>query len=178
MKRSKFTALILALTLCLSLAVPTFADASEIGTAGGTGTSTVTLSAVARTFSVTVPTTLAISVAADGTVTCATEARIVNNSHGQVEVTGVAIAGQNGWTVVDYASDLSGVAVNTKQLALKLNEKLAVSQAGQIAGTFGVINGGASSAAITYAANIPAQSEAVSATAASITFTIGWHTAG
>ena len=178
MKRSKFVTLMLVLTLCLSLAVPTFADASEIGTAGGTGTSTVTLSAAASTFSVTVPTTLAISVAADGTVTCATEARIVNNSHGQVEVTGVAIAGQNGWTVVDYTGDLSGVAVNTKRLALKLNDKLAVSQVGQIAGTFGVIDGGASSAAITYAANIPAQSEAVSATAASITFTIGWHTAG
>ena len=175
MKRSRKMAsllLVLVLCLCLSLTVPAYADANQISTAGSGGVSTVTLSVAASTFSVTVPTDLAVSVAADGTVTCATTAKIVNNGKGPVRVTAVNVAGVNGWTAVDYQSSFAGEQVNTKKIGLKLND---TALSGDLAAAFAVIDGG-SEQSFTYAANIPAQSEAVSTTVANVTFTVGWYT--
>ena len=169
----KLPRLFLALALSLSLAVPALADSNEIRSAGSGGTSTVTLSVAPSTFNVTVPTDLAISVAADGAVTCASTAKIVNNGKGPVQVKAVSVTGVNGWTAVDYQSSFAGEKVNAKKIGLKLNDTVL---SGDVAGTFAVINGG-SEQSFTYAANIPAQSEAVSTTVANITFTIGWYTA-
>ena len=73
---------------------------------GGTGTSSVTLSSTAdgsiggdpaaTKMSVTVPTVLPIAVGTDGTVSTATDAKIVNNSFGAVKVNSVSIEAAQG----------------------------------------------------------------------------------
>ena len=85
----KIISLILAICMIASLAISASA-ANTVDASGGTGTSTVTLSSTAdgsiggdpaaTKMSVTVPTVLPIAVGTDGTVSTATDAKIVNNS--------------------------------------------------------------------------------------------------
>ena len=89
----------LSMALCLSMAVTSFATDPEITSSGASASSAVTLTVAAANFSVTVPTSLPVSVAADGTVTVAgTNPKIVNSGTGPVSVTGVAFAGRNDGT--------------------------------------------------------------------------------
>ena len=170
--------LVLTGLLGLSMVAPACASGNEITTSGSGATSAVTLNVEASSFSVTVPTSLPVTVSADGSVTVATDAKIVNNSAGQVKVSNVEVSGKNGWTVIDYTNDLTSTAVNTRQIALSINGKTAVTEQSAMAGTFSVINGG-SEQSFTYNANIPAQSSAITAgtEVASVIFTIGWNIA-
>jgi hypothetical protein len=141
----------------------------------GQNTVPVTLTATAATFSVTVPTSLPVSLSADGTVTTATNCKITNNSTGQIKVSAVAINDANSWTKVAFSTDFNAIKVNTKQYALKINEKESTSD---ILGTFSAIDGGGASTSITYDAKVVAPSSAISnATIANVVFTIGWNTA-
>ena len=91
----KIVSLVLAVCLMASLAIGASA-ANTVDASGGTGTSSVTLSSTAdgslggdpaaTKMSVTVPTVLPIAVGTDGTVSTATDAKIVNNSFGAVKV--------------------------------------------------------------------------------------------
>ncbi len=91
----KIISLVLAICMLASLAISASA-ANTVDTSGGTGTSSVTLSSTAdgsiggdpaaTKMSVTVPTVLPIAVGTDGTVSTATDAKIVNNSFGAVKV--------------------------------------------------------------------------------------------
>ena len=141
---------IIALALALVMAVSTLgvsALAADIETAGGTGSVPVTLTVPeggGATFSVTVPTVLAISVNADSTTTCATTAKIVNNSTGSVKVSGIAVAGQNGWETVDFDSMIvANEKINAKRVALQINaEKTTGADAISFAGAnWAAING-------------------------------------
>ena len=167
----------LSMALCLSMAVTSFATDPEITSSGASASSAVTLTVAAANFSVTVPTSLPVSVAADGTVTVAgTNPKIVNSGTGPVSVTGVAFAGRNDWTVTDYTADMSSEAVNGKKIALSINGKKAVSELSDIIASFSDIDGG-DEQEFTYAANIPTQSTAIDATeVAAVTFTVGWST--
>ena len=167
----------LVFVLCLMAVFSSFAVDPVITTAGSSASSTVTLTVAAAAFSVTVPTSLPVNVAADGTVTVsATNPKLRNNSAGPVRVTDIAINGNNGWSVIDYTADLSAVAVNTKQLALSINGKKAVSEKSAMLASFTAIETSGEQE-FTYAANIPAQSAAISGVeVASVTFTIGWDT--
>ena len=100
MKNFKKTiSLILAICMLASLAISASA-ANTVDASGGTGTSSVTLSSTAdgsiggdpaaTKMSVTVPTVLPIAVGTDGTVSTATDAKIVNNSFGAVKVNSVS----------------------------------------------------------------------------------------
>ena len=85
----KIISLVLAICMLASLAISASA-ANTVDASGGTGTSSVTLSSTAdgsiggdpaaTKMSVTVPTVLPIAVGTDGTVSTATDAKIVNNS--------------------------------------------------------------------------------------------------
>ncbi len=107
----KIISLVLAICMLASLAISASA-ANTVDASGGTGTSSVTLSSTAdgsiggdpasTKMSVTVPTVLPIAVGTDGTVSTATDAKIVNNSFGAVKaedakienyVTGKALSG-------------------------------------------------------------------------------------
>ena len=52
--------------------------------------------------SVTVPTVLPIAVGTDGTVSTATDAKIVNNSFGAVKVNSVSIEAAQGWSLAAF----------------------------------------------------------------------------
>ena len=92
----KIISLVLAICMLASLAISASA-ANTVDASGGTGTSSLLrLSSTAdgsiggdpaaTKMSVTVPTVLPIAVGTDGTVSTATDAKIVNNSFGAVKV--------------------------------------------------------------------------------------------
>ena len=107
---NRILALCMALVMCFSLTA--FASAAEITADGGSATSNVTLSSTAdgslngdsaaTAMSVTVPTVLPIAVGTDGTVTTATDAKIVNNSFGAVKVDSVTIDAARNWYLTTF----------------------------------------------------------------------------
>ena len=174
---------IIALALALVMAVSTLgvsALAADIETAGGTGSVPVTLTVPeggGATFSVTVPTVLAISVNADSTTTCATTAKIVNNSTGSVKVSGIAVAGQNGWETVDFDSMIvANERINAKRVALQINaEKTTGADDISFAGAnWAAINGLGGELAISYDAKVAPQiAECADQEIVHVVFTIG-----
>lgn len=62
----------------------------------------ITVAREAATFSVTVPTSLPVAVAADGTVTVADNATIENNGSGAVCVTGVSLEPSENWLLAPF----------------------------------------------------------------------------
>ena len=145
-----------------------FAD-STLQTAVGaanepyTPTADITLYAsFLRVFQVTVPATLPVSVAADGTVSIANDARITNNSSDAVKVTGVSIQNisGSGWTYQETL-DLTTIPVNAKVFSLSVTPPGEIAQGEQ--------------KAVSYRAVIPTQSEAVNtASIAQVIFTVDW----
>ena len=128
----KIVSLILAVCMIASLAISASA-ANTVDASGGTGTSSVTLSSTAdgsiggdpaaTKMSVTVPTVLPIAVGTDGTVSTATDAKIVNNSFGAVKVNSVSIEAAQGWSLAaraaeatqDHVKDISGARKGQQQ---------------------------------------------------------------
>lgn len=134
MKTKKILSLVLAGVMALALAAPAFADtavnALDDATNPGQGTTTVTLTAAANTtFSVTVPTSIPLTVNADGTATVGA-LTIVNKSTGPVQVSGIAITaktdnedGKN-WTTMPYDisdTDLAKENVNANRFGLQFS---------------------------------------------------------
>lgn len=178
----KLASFLMAVTCVATLAAPAFA--ADISTAGGTGSADVPLTVEAPTFSVTVPMALPITVDAEGKVTTATDVAIENKSHGMVQVSNVTVTGANSWALVDFETNMGAVAVNSKKLALKLNNDTT-----GIDGVFGFTaanwptiaakndSDDTDKLAITYDAKVPAQSTAISdTTVANVVFTVGWAT--
>lgn len=117
----KLMSLALALVLSLALAAP--AAAADVGTSGSTGAVPVTISAEATTFSVTVPTSIPLNVNASAAVTCADNLKIINNSAGPVEVTGISVQ-NSAWSIVSFnggnRSSLASEKVNSNKLGIAL----------------------------------------------------------
>lgn len=175
----------MACAMMLALAVPTFAAGTSIDAPGGTGTTPVVLTAEATTFNVTVPTNLPITVAADGKVSVAENAKITNNSFGAVKVTSMTIEGQNTWATVDYDStEMTEQKVDSKLVAMQINnDKTTGSDTisftpGNFPKLDGKNDGDTDELKVTYNAKVPAQSERIeSETVANVIFTVGWDTA-
>ena len=100
--------------------------ANTVDASGGTGTSSVTLSSstadgsiggdpAATKMSVTVPTVLPIAVGTDGTVSTATDAKIVNNSFGAVKVNSVSIEAAQGWSLAAFGDKATLAHEKVKQ---------------------------------------------------------------
>lgn len=187
----KKTPMFLSMALAASLmSVP--AMAADIGTANGTGETPVTITAEATTFNVTVPTSIPLTVKADGTVGVPTGLKIVNNSAGKVKVT--AVTAENGtWTLADYnggkRDKLASEKVNAKKLGLSLSAGNAAVTTGEngalskVDSTKWVMDGkdsGKNELPITVGAIATAVSEAKTFAdadaAAKVIFTIGWDT--
>ena len=197
----KIISLILAICLMASLATGASA-ANTVDASGGTGTSSVTLSSTtdgslrgdpaATKMSVTVPTVLPIAVGTDGTVSTATDAKIVNNSFGAVKVNSVSIEAAQGWSLAAFGSKdtLAHEKVNSNKFGFQIalgdgaaqltDNKNASKQTlltDAIEGCFmsGVGDQAANSIGITYDAIVTPVSEAVTNTAiASVLFIIAW----
>ena len=106
--------LIVAIAACVSLSSPAAA-----GDVTGLASRVSLTSAEAAPFSVTVPAVLPVALAADGTVVCATDAKIVNHSGAPVVVSSIEINGLDGWDVLDY--DGFAAARGDKALSMRVN---------------------------------------------------------
>ena len=74
-----------------------------------------------QAFSVTAPVTMPLAVDQNGGVHAAENLIIRNNSTGAVEVTGVTISTDNGWTLVPYATNMAREKVDTRLIGFSLN---------------------------------------------------------
>jgi hypothetical protein len=175
----KFLSGILAVTLVASLTVPAFAiQLSEAGEA----TVPVELTVTAATFSVTVPTALPVTVDATGVVTTATDAKIVNNSHGAVRVTNMVISGVDDWEIVNYDSaNMSAEKANSHKVAIQINgdKTTADDTITFTESNFPKLDGANATDSdeleIVYDAKLPAQTTQISGSAiANVVFTVGW----
>ena len=202
MKNFKKTiSLILAICMIASLAISASA-ANTVDASGGTGTSSVTLSSTAdgsiggdpaaTKMSVTVPTVLPIAVGTDGTVSTATDAKIINNSYGAVKVANISIEAAQGWNLTAFGdkATLAKEKVDSNkfgfQIALGSGEKKLTDNKNAskqtlldvaVEGCFmsGVGDTSANTVAITYDAIVTPVSEAVTnAAIASVLFIIAW----
>lgn len=147
----------------------------------GSASVPVNVTREAATFSVIVPTTLPISVDANGNVTTATDAAINNNSSAPVAVTKVELTSQSNWTLAAYSRDILNLPVDTRQFGLQMNigdKTVATSNSGTSDVLSDSLNARivkGQNCAVTYNALFPAQTTAVSDTQiANVVFTVGW----
>ena len=204
MKNFKKTiSLILAICMIASLAISASA-ANTVDASGGTGTSSVTLSSTAdgsldgdpaaTKMSVSVPTVLPVAVGTDGTVSTATDAKIVNNSFGAVKVDSVSIEAAQGWSLAAFGdkASLAHEKVNSNKFGFQLaigggaaaatDGKNASKQTlldAAVEGCYmsGVGDQTANSIGIAYDAIVTPVSEAVTnVSIASVLFIIAWDT--
>ena len=200
----KIISLVLAICMIASLAISASA-ANTVDTSGGTGTSSVTLSSTAdgsldgdpaaTKMSVSVPTVLPVAVGTDGTVSTASDAKIVNNSFGAVKVDSVSIEAAQGWSLAAFGdkASLAHEKVNSNKFGFQLaigggaaaatDGKNASKQTlldSAIDGCYmsGVGDQTANSIGIAYDAIVTPVSEAVTnVSIASVLFIIAWDTA-
>lgn len=147
----------------------------------GSASVPVNVTREAATFSVVVPTTLPIAVDADGNVTTATDAAIINNSSAPVAVTKVELASLSDWTLAAYSRDILNLPVDAKQFGLQMNigdKTVATSNSGTSDVLSDSLNARivkGQNCAVTYNALFPARTAAVSDTQiANVVFTVGW----
>ena len=199
----KIISLVLAICMLASLAISASA-ANTVDTSGGTGTSSVTLSSTAdgsldgdpaaTKMSVSVPTVLPVAVGTDGTVSTASDAKIVNNSFGAVKVDSVSIEAAQGWSLAAFGdkASLAHEKVNSNKFGFQLaigggaaaatDGKNASKQTlldSAIDGCYmsGVGDQTANSIGIAYDAIVTPVSEAVTnVSIASVLFIIAWDT--
>lgn len=137
----------------------------------------------AATFSVTVPTSLPITVDADGNVTTATDAAIINNSGAPVAVESVEVIGQNKWEIAPYDKvAVRSLPVNTMSFGLRI-ELGGIASATSINGLSEILAYNSNididrqqKLTITYDALIPAQEKGIRDTQiANVVYTIAWE---
>ena len=181
MNKNKFVAGLLVVSALAAMPMPAFA--ADISTAGGRSSVPATLTTEAATFSVTVPAALPINVSATGEVTTSPDVKIVNNSSGAVKVTGMTIAGEGDWEIVDFDSaNMAAEKVGTHKVAMQINgdKTTADDTIGFTAASWtsiaGKNDGDTDEFTIAYNAKVPAQKEAL--TVANVTFVVGWDVAG
>lgn len=147
----------------------------------GSASVPVNVTREAATFSVVVPTTLPISVDADGNVTTATDATIINNSSAPVAVTKVELASLSDWTLAAYSRDILNLPVDAKQFGLQMNigdKTVTTSNSGTsdiLSDSLNAQITKGQNCAVNYNALFPARTAAVSDTQiANVVFTVGW----
>ena len=156
-------------------------EGTSVDSTTGAASVPVNVTREAAIFSVVVPTTLPISVDADGNVTTATDATIINNSGAPVAVTKVELTSQSNWTLAAYNRDILNLPVDAKQFGLQMNigdKTVATSNSGTsdiLSDSLNARIAKGQNCAVTYNALFPAQTAAVSDTQiANVVFTVGW----
>ena len=149
----------------------------------GSASVPVNVTREAATFSVTVPTSLPITVDADGNVTTATDAAIINNSGAPVAVKSVEVIGQNKWEIAPYDKvTIRSLPVNTMSFGLRI-ELGGIASATSINGPSEILAYNSNididrqqKLTITYDALIPAQEKGIRNTQiANVVYTIAWE---
>ena len=156
-------------------------EGTSVDSTTGAASVPVTVAREAATFSVTVPSTLPIAVDANGNVTTATDATIINNSGAPVAVTKVELNSQSNWTLAAYSRDILNLPVDAKRFGLQMNigdKTVATSNSGTsdiLSDSLNARIAKGQNCAVTYNALFPAQTAAVSDTQiANVVFTVGW----
>lgn len=72
-------------------------------------------------FSVTVPTTMALTMGNDGEIYSPSDVVIINNSTAAVSVTKADLSSQNGWNIVPYATNMANEKVDSKKIGFEMN---------------------------------------------------------
>ena len=172
----KILSIIMAACMIISIGA---ISAGAIDVSGGSDTTKVELTADAATFKVTVPTVLPYAVAADGTVSVATDAKISNLSNGPVVVTDVTAKTLNEWELVEVGTDFQAVKVNSPQFTMTLNGDnfpAGTTSTLTLGSAWTPINGN-SDFALTYSGDFAEQSDVLEGeNIANVIFTIGWYT--
>lgn len=164
---------------------PTVSGTTAVDTATGAADVPITVTRDAPTFSVTVPTSMPISVGADGKVTTAGNVAIENNSSRSVCVKSVVINAASDWTLAKFdKTAMAKEPIDSKKIGFSLTmgtQTAATTKAGQTEaiGTYttsDIIIQNDSQLPITYDGTIPAQISGIAADtqAASVVFTIDW----
>lgn len=177
--------------ICPEHVVQLLAEMGEVSTSQTVDTTTgaadvpITVTRDAPTFSVTVPTSMPISVGADGKVTTAGDVTIKNNSSRSVCVKSVTINAASGWTLAKFdKAALRNEAIDSKKLGFSMTmgtKTAATTKDGQTE-TIGSYTASdvtidiGSQLAITYDGVIPTQVNGIAADtqAASVVFTVDW----
>ena len=126
-------------------------------------------------FSVTVPASLTVTVSEHGVVYTATGAGIVNNSSGAVQVSGVTLRAENGWTIVPYATNMAAQKVDSKKIGFALDrmQTAATGKSEQLTASSMTVSAGAT-LPLSYDAVVSASSAAINEQVLTIVFVVGW----
>lgn len=126
-------------------------------------------------FSVTVPASLTVTVSEHGVVYTATGAGIVNNSSSAVQVSGVTLRAENGWTIVPYATNMAEQKVDSKRIGFALGgiQTAATGKSELLTASSMTISAGAT-LPLSYDAVVSASSAAINEQVLTIVFVVGW----
>lgn len=126
-------------------------------------------------FSVTVPASLTVTVSEHGVVYTATGAGIVNNSSSAVQVSGVTLRAENGWTIVPYATNMAAQKVDSKKIGFALDrmQTAATGKSELLTASSMTISAGAT-LPLSYDAVVSASSAAINEQVLTIVFVVGW----
>ena len=126
-------------------------------------------------FSVTVPASLTVTVSEHGVVYTATGAGIVNNSSSAVQVSGVTLRAENGWTIVPYATNMAAQKVDSKRIGFALGgmQTAATGKSEQLTASSMTVSAGAT-LPLSYDAVVSASSAAINEQVLTIVFVVGW----
>ena len=126
-------------------------------------------------FSVTVPASLTVTVSEHGVVYTATGAGIVNNSSGAVQVSGVTLRAENGWTIVPYATNMAEQKVDSKRIGFALGgiQTAATGKSELLTASSMTVSAGAT-LPLSYDAVVSASSAAINEQVLTIVFVVGW----
>ena len=127
-------------------------------------------------FSVTVPASLTVTVSEHGVVYTATGAGIVNNSSSAVQVSGVTLRAENGWTIVPYATNMAAQKVDSKKIGFALDrmQTAATGKSEQLTGTASMTASAGATLPLSYDAVVSASSAAINEQVLTIVFVVGW----
>ena len=124
-------------------------------------------------FSVTLPTSLPVTMDADGNISVSDSAAITNNGDGAVIVSGITVTPLNSWALCADSAEVSDAEIGSKCFAMRFNgADAAINGSVDVSGFSAVAAGG--SMALAYAAAVTPQIESVSQTIANVVFTVSW----
>lgn len=157
-------------------------SATKVDASTGSASVPVNITREAATFSVTVPTSLPVSMKADGTVATATDAAIINNGSYPVAISKVEMTSINDWGLTVYdKTEVKKLPVDTKKIGMELTigGKTIITASDTTSDTLSENLETSIEAAqrclVSYNAAIPAQSAALSEIqVANVIFTVGW----
>ncbi len=127
-------------------------------------------------FSVTVPASLTLTISKWGEVYAADNAEIINNSTDAVEITGITLTAENGWSLVPYSTNMANAKVDAKQIGFRINnlENVRTGMTETLAVGNGWMIAKGDALPLDYDATVSATSDPISEQVLTIVFIVDW----